>query len=140
MAIDNIRDMLKRDEGVRAFPYFDTVGKLTVGVGRNLTDVGLSPEEIDLLLDNDIRVAEALCVKRVLGFGLLSVPRKAVLVNLMFNLGPTRLAGFKNFLAAVGEGRYADAAAELLDSTYAKQVGQRAVRLARQMEEGTWVQ
>lgn len=51
---DILRPQLRIDEGVREFPYTDTVGKLSIGVGRNLDDVGLRPDEIALMLENDI--------------------------------------------------------------------------------------
>lgn len=130
------QEQLRRDEGVRAKPYRDTVGKLTIGCGRNLDDVGLSDEEIEFLLANDLDRA-ATDVRRIVPkFDLLSETRKAVLLNMTFNLGAARLSGFKKFLAAVDESRYADAAKEMLDSTWAQQVSSRAVRLSRQMAEG----
>ena len=55
--LDALRSELRRDEGVRLKPYRDTVGKITIGVGRNLTDVGITPDEADVLLDHDIAAA-----------------------------------------------------------------------------------
>lgn len=131
-----VEEQLRRDEGVRDKPYRDTAGKLTIGVGRNLDDVGLSGEEIEFLLANDIDRAATEARRLVPKFDTLSETRKAVLVNMAFNLGASRLAGFKNFLRAVDEGRWDDAAHDMLDSTWAQQVSSRAVRLARQMQNG----
>ena len=130
MDIAKLKAELTRDEGYRKLPYKDTVGKLTIGVGRNLDDVGLSAPEIDILLTNDI--------KRVVGelsaafewFGGLSDARQRVLANMCFNLGIARLRGFKKMLAAMQAGDVETAAKEMLDSTWAKQVGARATRLA----------
>jgi lysozyme len=133
---DIVRAQLRIDEGVRSKPYRDTVGKLTIGVGRNLDDVGLRPDEIDYLLKNDI--AESVAAARALfqSFNRLSGSRKAVLVNMAFNLGQTKLAQFKRLRAAVAAKDFQKAAAEMLQSAWAKQVGARADRLAKLMEKG----
>lgn len=132
---DILRSQLRIDEGVKRFPYKDTTGNWTVGVGRNLSDVGLREDEIALLLDNDIRDAEMLARTLIPTFDGLTEARKAVVCNMAFNMGD-RLAGFKNTLKAVNEGRYEHAAKEMLASLWARQVGDRAVRLAQQMIEG----
>lgn len=129
-------EQIRRDEGVRAKPYRDTVGKLTIGIGRNLDDVGLSEEEIAFLFENDLDDAVDDAKALVPEFDKLSETRKAVLVNMSFNMGRGTLSGFRKFLAAVNEGRFQDASAEMLNSTWAQQVSSRAVRLARQMSEG----
>ena len=131
---DIARAQLKIDEGVKQYPYTDSVGKLTIGCGRNLVDVGLRPREIDFLLDNDIDEAVACARHLVPTFDALSEARKAVLVNMAFNLGYARLSGFLRMLQAVRDGRFADAAHEMRDSDWAVQVGPRAERLAKIME------
>lgn len=134
--LDIVSEQLRRDEGVRNKPYRDTVGKLTIGIGRNLDDVGINEEEIQFLFANDVDRAATDIRRLVPGFDALSETRKAVLVNMIFNLGAPRLAGFKKFLAAVNEGRFSEAAREMLDSTWAQQVADRAVRLSLQMGRG----
>ena len=131
-----VRAQLRIDEAVRAKPYRDTVGKLTIGVGRNLDDVGLHPDEIALMLDNDIGEAEQGCGTLFSSYEMLSDNRKAVLLNMAFNLGRERLGHFLKFRAAVDRGDFETAAKEMLDSTWATQVGIRAQRLAKQMREG----
>jgi lysozyme len=136
----NYRDIakaqLKVDEGIRAKPYLDSVGKLTIACGRNLDDKGLSMLEIDFLLENDLTDAERDARSLVVTFDKLTDARKAVLLNMALNLGRTRLAGFNRFLEAIHAEAWEQAAAEMLDSTWAKQVKGRADRLARQMREG----
>ena len=134
-----LRDQLIRDEGIRLKPYRDQVGKLTIGVGRNLDDVGISHAEAHLLLDNDIERATADVAARLPWAGALSLPRAAVLVNLCFNAGIGGLMTFRKMLAALQNEQWETAAKELLDSTYAEQVGPRAHRLARQLETDEWV-
>lgn len=129
---------LEIDEGRSKKLYVDTVGKVTAGVGRNLTNRGLSDDEIDLMLANDIKLAEKDARSLVPDFDRLDDVRQEVLVNMSFNLGYSRLAGFKKFLAAVNAGRFAEAAAEMEDSKWFKQVGQRGVRLRDAMRTGSF--
>lgn len=144
MSRDLLRDQLKRDEGSgpqklgRLLPYKDSVGKLTIGYGRNLDDNGISLAEADALLDHDIDSAIKDLVIRYPWVEALDPIRQACLVNMTFNLGIVRLAGFKNTLAAVQRGDYAAAAVGMLESKWASQVGARARRLATQMESGRW--
>lgn len=130
-----LRAQLRIDEGVRAKPYRDTVGKLSIGVGRNLDDVGLRPDEIAYLLENDIVEAEQVARRLFPSLPRLSVTRRAVLCNMAFNLGG-RLATFKRLRAAVAAKDFEKAAAEMLRSAWAKQVGARAVRLSNMMKKG----
>jgi lysozyme len=134
----DIREQLSRDEGVRSFPYLDTVGKTTIGVGRNLTDVGVSSDEIDLMLTNDISRAEATLAASLPWSSALGDARRGVLVNMAFNM-ENKILGFHNMLAAMEAGNWEAAATAMLDSQWAKQVGDRAVRLAEQMRTGEWV-
>jgi lysozyme len=131
-----VRAQLKSDEGVKSKPDRETVGKLTIGCGRNLDDVGLSLEEINLLLDNDIRRAENDARTLFPGFDDLSDNRKAVLINMSFNMGRERLAQFRKLRRAVEEKDFDQAYVEMIASLWADQVGPRATRLAKQMKEG----
>lgn len=136
MELDRLREQLRFDEGVRAKPYADTDGKTSIGVGRNLTDRGLSDDEINMLLTNDIALA-ARELDRVLPWWRdLNDARQNVLLNMMFNMGAPRLLGFVKMLTALHIGHYDEAAAEMLDSIWAKQVGVRALRLAAVMRKG----
>jgi lysozyme len=132
---DIVAAQLRVDEDDRQFPYPDTVGKLTIGVGHNLTDNGLSQPARDFILDEDIGVAETLARTLVPNFDALSDARKAAVVNMAFNLGH-RLAGFSVTLAAIRDGRWEDAAKAMLESAWAAQVGARAQRLALAMRVG----
>lgn len=130
---DIAREQLVIDEGCRRKPYVDTVGKTSIGVGRNLTDKGLRDDEIALMFANDMDDAEFDARMLVPSFDSLSEPQKAVLLNLAFNLGRSRLAGFRKFLAAIEAKDFERAAVEMLDSKWAAQVGARAKRLAKQI-------
>lgn len=126
---------LVRHEGFRRLPYQDAAGILTVGVGRNL-ERPLSDAAIRFLLDEDIAGAIADCERLIISYAGLDDTRQRVLVNMMFNLGPIRLLGFKKFLSAVGQRDFTLAAEEMLNSAWAHQVGARAVELAAMMRDG----
>jgi len=134
----DIIEQLRRDEGVRLKPYTDTVGKLTIGVGRNLTDVGLSDDEVDYLLANDVKRAQDGLAQFAWYVGLDPV-RQGACVNLAFNLGIAGLLHFPHFIAAIAHGDWTAAAGELADSLWAKQVGDRSTRLEQQIVTGEWV-
>lgn len=137
MNVDKLKGNLRRDEGIRGKAYMDTVGKITIGVGRNLTDVGLTDAEIDLLLTNDItRVALELDTN-LPWWRQLDDDRQNALANMCFNLGINRLLEFHYFLKALKEERWADAVAELKNSRWAIQVGQRAIRIEAVIQGGT---
>lgn len=128
---------LMDDEGVRLKPYRDTVGKLTIGIGRNLDDRGITMAEAVAMCENDI---DAVCNELDREFPWwkqMSDARQVVFANMMFNLGLARFKGFKGMLARAKEGRYNEAADEMLDSKWAKQVGMRAARLALMMRRGS---
>lgn len=133
----NLKSLLIKHEGLRLKPYTDTVGKLTIGVGRNLADRGISEAEAELMLYNDITSArcEAQSIK---GFGEANQARQDVITSLIFNMGLSRLQGFKNMLVAFAAKDYAKASAEMLNSKWATQVGVRATELARMMETGVY--
>lgn len=133
-----LQEQLIRDEGIKRYPYLDTVGKVTIGVGRNLSDVGLSADEIQYLLTNDIKNASDRLEEAFPWTASLDDARRGVLVNMCFNLGIAGLSGFKQTLAKIQVGDFQGAAREMLQSKWAEQVGPRAQRLAVQLESGEW--
>jgi lysozyme len=134
----NLIEQLKRDEGLRLTPYLDSVGKTTIGYGRNLSDEGITREEADMLLMNDIERTTNDLSKHLPWVASLDPVRQAVLLNMAFNMGIHGLMSFKNTLALVQRGDYAMAALGMLHSEWASQVPARAQRLAKQMELGEW--
>jgi len=136
---DKLKEQLTVDEGRRKRIYKDTVGKWTGGVGRNLSDRDFSDNEIDLMLDNDIRLVEAGLDKTLPWWRELNDVRQNVLANMAFNLGVVGLLGFRNTLKAIADERWEAAATGMLQSKWARQVGQRAVRLATMMRTGEWL-
>jgi lysozyme len=132
------KKMTKTFEGLRLKPYKCTAGKLTIGYGRNLEDVGISQAEADMLFERDFAQAEAetrrLCKAFNIDVDSLIEQRFYVLTDMMFNMGYDRLSKFKNMLTAVSKGDYKTAAREMLDSLWAVQVGSRATQLSMLME------
>lgn len=127
---------LRLHEGERLKPYRDTVGKLTIGVGRNLEDRGITLEESAMLLANDIAAEERELLRALPWVAKLDEVRQRVLLDMAFNMGLAGLLGFKRTLATIQAGDYQAAATMMLDSKWAKQVGQRAERLSRMMATG----
>jgi lysozyme len=132
----NVYDVLKRDEGLRLKPYRCTAGKLTIGYGRNLDDRGISQQEAETLLRNDVADAYAECRREFPWFSGLDEAREAIVVSMVFNLGMAKFKGFHNTIAAIARGDYQDAASRMLQSRWAQQVGNRAIRLAAAMRTG----
>lgn len=135
---DKLTDMLVDHEGMRRKPYRCTAGKLTIGVGRNLDDRGISPDEAMYMLANDIKDSRRELSAAFPWFDKLDEVRQAVLIDMCVNLGLSRLQGFRNTLALIGVGKYEAAAQEMLNSKWAEQVGRRAQRLSRMMATGRW--
>lgn len=127
---------LERDEDRRTHLYTDTTGHVSIGVGRNLTTKGLRPDEIDLCLSNDIAEAVADLDRNFPSWRTLDPVRQRVLLNMVFNLGWPKLAGFKRMLAALRARDWKTAADEMMASKWALQVGERAVRLDAVMRTG----
>jgi lysozyme len=137
---------LRRDEGERLFVYDDAtgqplragmtlVGHPTIGAGRNLAGRGISRGELDAMLHRDIAEHWAEVVRLLPWMARQDEVRQRAMLNLSF-MGPAKLLGFTKMLAAWQRGDYATAAAELLDSRYAAQVGDRAKRVARMIADG----
>ena len=136
MNLDALMAELERDEGVRFRPYKDSVGKTTIGVGRNLDDVGISNVEARQLLLNDIARTTADLDKALPWWRTLDEVRQRVLVNMAFNMGTGGLVKFRQTLVFVKAGMWGAAADGMMASLWAKQVGPRAARLAAMMRTG----
>jgi lysozyme len=132
---DLLRSQLERHEGLRLRVYKDTVGVNTIGYGRNLDDVGITREEADYMLAADIERVER-DLNMVDEYMDLDRIRQTVIANMTVNMGFRGVMQFKRMWAAIGRKDYAAAAREMLDSTWRKQVGNRATELAEIMRSG----
>ena len=137
--LEMYKEYIKRNEGLSLWPYRCTKEKLTIGWGRNLDDRGISRNEAEVLLSNDLEITFR-CLTTVFGYELLkdlTHNRRLVLVDMMLNLGAPRFWSFKNMIQAVKDGWWDKAAYEILDSKYARiDVPHRAKRNSELMRKG----
>lgn len=136
----NLVELTKRFEGLRLKPYHCSAGKITIGYGRNLTDVGISKAEADMMFYSDMLSAEVDAASWLEKYGMkpedISQNRFYVLTDMMFNMGWSSCLQFKTFMSELKKGHYDDAAKAMLNSKWATQVGSRAITLAGLMKNG----
>ena len=137
---EQLREMLRRHEGVRNFVYLCSEGYETIGVGRNIADsgLGLSEDEVDFLLDNDIKRVREELNDEYYWFGALNDARQEAMIDISFNLGQTRLRGFKKALDAMSTEDFDRAADEFMDSKWSEQVGNRATEVTEMIRTGEY--
>ena len=139
MNIDQLREDLKVDEGVKYEIYLDHLGLPTFGIGHLVTEsdpehgqpVGttVSEDRVNKQFEADVQLVLQDCVTVFPNFDTLPETAQLVIANMMFNMGRPRFSGFKKFIAGVNAGDWNKAAVEMMDSRWAKQVGARAERL-----------
>lgn len=130
--------ILTKHEGYRNKPYLDTVGKLSIGIGHNLDDLGLSDAVIEAIFAEDFQNARTGLLKALPWVSGLDDVRQVVLVDMSFNMGIAKLLTFKTTLGLIQKGAYQQASETMLQSLWARQVGVRAKRLSKMMETGEW--
>ena len=129
-----LRNLLIKHEGIKGKLYYDTEGVATIGIGRNLEDVGVSVDEAMLMLDNDIKRVLYACWHEFPWFADLNEDRQCVVASMVFNLGLEGFKKFKRMIKALEKDDYLEAACQMVDSTWAAQVKGRAVELAVMMK------
>lgn len=134
MRQDELKRWIKSYEDFSNKPYICTAGKLTIGFGRNIQDNGISDIEAEFMFNNDMKRTEQDLLDCT-WYVRAPAPVKDALFNMCFNLGLTRLLGFKKMIKAIVEGDYTNAAIEALDSKWATQVGERAKDIALMIRE-----
>ena len=154
---DLLMQKLVAHEGLRLQVYEDSLGIATIGIGRNLEDRGITPEELawmDIpnmaivhtmgiteadamyLAENDVQIVEEELLRAHPCVDRLDAVRQLILVDMAFNMGVPRLGKFKKMWAAIHENKFDEAAKEMLDSRWANQVKSRATKLAHAMHTG----
>jgi len=133
-------EMIKRHEGVKDKVYKCSQGYETIGVGRNISDsgLGLSQDEIDYLLHNDLERCDMELKDSYYWYGGLNKARRDAMVDICFNLGITRLRGFVKALEAMSREQFDIAAAAFMDSLWGKQVGCRAEEVTEKIRTGEY--
>lgn len=135
---EKIATYTRQFEGLRLKPYTCPSGKLTIGYGHNLEDNGITKEMAEDLLYLDLEVANMECYAKIPCYSILDDGRRFVLLDMCFNMGINKLLTFKKMLSALNKKDFVEAKKQLLDSKYARQVGNRAQVLARILETGVW--
>jgi lysozyme len=133
------RDLIIRHESIKLKPYYDTATppRLTIGCGRNLSNVGISMDEALYMLDADMAKVHVAC-DNYPWFKKLSDAREAAMMDLVFNLGYAGIAKFPKFLTAMSVGNWNDAANELVNSAWYNQVGVRGPEIVALIRTETW--
>ena len=134
--MDKMIEQLVDHEGLELHPYEDSLGILTIGVGRNLEERGISEDEAFYLLGNDIEIIWDELIKQHPIVEDLDDQRQMILLDMAFNMGVPRLGKFKKMWAAIEDGDMIEASKQALDSRWADQVGSRAERLAERLTSG----
>lgn len=130
MDMERIKTTLIRHEGLELKPYRCTSDKLTIGVGRNLDDRGITHTTAMQMLDEDIELSIEDLRRNLSWFDDMPEPVQEALINLTFNMGIVRLMQFRKTIAFLRDREWDKAATEMLDSRYATQVGRRADEVA----------
>ena len=143
MNIDQLREELKIDEGVKYEIYLDHLGLPTFGIGHLVLEsdpehgqpvgTAVSEDRVNECFARDVDVVLEECKKLLPSFEVLPEEVQLIIANMMFNMGRPRLSGFKNFLAAVTISNWQEAANQMVDSRWYRQVTNRAERLVKRM-------
>lgn len=133
--MSQLAESIRQHEGWRDKAYQDSEGVWTIGYGTNLQELKIDKQQGEQWLELQIQEA-TLGAGRFPEFALLNAVREDVFIEMVYNMGPKRVAGFRKMLAAIRDGEWEEAAIEMLDSKWARQVGRRAWSLAKLMETG----
>ena len=139
MDIQKTKELLILHEGKKNKAYICPAGKITIGIGRNLEDKGLSDAEIEFLFQNDVSECISDLEKIFPDFHNLDDVRQAVLIDMRFNLGPGGFRSFRKFIRAVRDKDWREAVKQMKDSKWYYEVKTRAKGLCKMMETGEWV-
>jgi lysozyme len=133
--VEGLRKDLIAEEGLRLKPYLCPAGKLTLGVGRNLDDVGITEDEAMMMLDNDIERVKGQLAKALPWLETKPQGVQRAIANMAFQMGLGGVLKFQKMLAALQARDYNAARREALDSAWAKQTPQRAGRVTDLFKE-----
>ena len=136
--MNKLIEQLKIHEGMKLKPYLCTSKKLTIGIGRNLEDVGISEDEAETLLRHDIIEATDQLLNAFPWMGTFNDARISALINFTFNVGIGTVKKFKITLGHLENHAFEEAADEMLTSRWSKQVGSRSIEITDQIRTGKW--
>ena len=136
--MNKLIEQLKIHEGFRSNVYTCSGGKKTVGYGRNLQDIGISEEEAEMLLKNDVYEATNQLLNAFPFMATFSDVRISAMINFTFNVGIGTVRKFSNTIEYLKNEDWEAAADEMMDSKWAEQVGDRAIQITEQIRTGRW--
>lgn len=131
-----LRQLLVKHEGYKQFPYKDSVGKITIGIGRNLSDRALETTIIDEMFENDIDYFFKFLSDKLYWFNQLNDNRKIAIIDMCFNLGTIKFLTFKKMFLCLECHDWEGAYNQIISSDYAKEVGKRAQDIANIILKG----
>jgi lysozyme len=137
--MNKLIEQLKIHEGFRSNVYTCSGGKKTVGYGRNLQDIGISEEEAEMLLKNDIYEATNQLLNAFPFMATFSDVRISAMINFTFNVGIGTVRKFSNTIEYLKNEDWEAAADEMMDSKWAEQVGDRSIQITEQIRTGRWL-
>ena len=129
-------DMIKKHEGFRSKPYICTAGKMTIGYGRNIEDIGISEQEATFLIKNDINRSIIELEFIFSDFNTFSENRQNALIDMIFNLGSNRFNSFKKMIKAINKNDWNEASIQAENSKWHNQVKNRALTIERLLKHG----
>lgn len=138
MNVLRLRESIKQHEGRKLYPYRCPTGWYTIGYGRNLDINGISADEAELMLDNDLERAKLGAQQAVPGWFDLDDVRQEVLVEMAYQMGAGNLAKFRKMIASLYAQDWNAAADHALDSEWAQQTPTRAQTLAKRLRTGEY--
>jgi len=127
--INKLKQQLRKHEGLRLKPYRCTAGKLTIGYGRNIESNGISKQEAEIMLDNDIQICLQDMQTLFTNFDNLPIDIQVVILNMRYNMGATGIRAFKNMITAIEKQDWKNMAKNMKNSKWYEQVGNRAKEL-----------
>jgi lysozyme len=130
MDLEKLRKLIADHEGCKLKPYIDSVGKITIGFGRNLSEVGINDREASMMMNADIIRAHKFLDSNYPWFRRLSDVRQMAILDMAYNLGGKNFKEFHKMISALALSQFGRAADEALNSLWAEQVGRRAVEIA----------
>jgi len=145
MDLEQLREELKVDEGVKYEIYLDHLGLPTFGIGHVVLDtdpehgmaVGtpVSEDRVNACFDTDVAIVIDECRKLYEDFDNLPGEAQLIIANMLFNMGRPRLSKFVGMKRGVDAGDWNAAANEMVDSRWYRQVTNRADRLVERMRK-----
>jgi len=131
-------DLIEKNEGYRQFTYDCSAGKKTIGIGFNLDDVGLSLEESQVILGMRLNKIDSILDSSINIYHALNDERQAALCDMAYQMGVKGLLSFKRSIELLEKEEWNAAANEMLNSRWAKQTPNRAIRITNIIRTGEW--